>query len=71
MRKCKGDERKQTLDTKIYPMVWLGTKPLLVHVVEALYRQYYFSATKSLPGLLLIRHQGLPSHHGHLGPGFH
>ena len=36
MRKCKGDKRKQTVDTKIYPVVRLGTKPLLLHVVEAL-----------------------------------
>ena len=36
MWKRKGDERKQTLDTKIYFVVWLGTKPLLLYVVEAL-----------------------------------
>ena len=36
MRKHKGDKRKQTLDTKIYPVVRLVTKPLLLHVVEAL-----------------------------------
>ena len=30
-------------------MVRLGTKPPLLHVVEALYREYCFSATKSLP----------------------
>jgi hypothetical protein len=37
MRKCKeGDERKQTLDAKIYLVVSVGTKPPLVHVVEAL-----------------------------------
>ena len=50
MRKCKGDEQKQTLDTKIYLVVSLGTKPPLVHVVEALYREYYFLVTKSLSG---------------------
>jgi hypothetical protein len=39
MLKCKGrDERKQTLDAKIYPVVSVGTKPTLVHVVEALTR---------------------------------
>jgi hypothetical protein len=32
----EGDKGKQTLDTKIYPMVSVGRKPLLVHVVEAL-----------------------------------
>ena len=37
MRKHKEDERKQTLDTKIYLVVRLGTKPLLLHVVDALY----------------------------------
>ena len=38
MRKLKGrDERKQTLDTKIYPVVRIATKaPLHIHVVEAL-----------------------------------
>ena len=34
----KEEEGRQTLDTIIYPMVYMGrgTKPLLVHVVEAL-----------------------------------
>jgi hypothetical protein len=32
----KGDEGKQTFDTKIYPVVSVGTKSPLVHVVEAL-----------------------------------
>ena len=59
MRKRKVDEKKQTLDTKIYPVVRLGIKPLLLHVIEALYREYCFSATKSLPGPFLPRHQGL------------
>jgi len=67
----KGDERKQTLDTKIYPVVLVGTKPPLVYVVEALYGEYCFSATKSLLWLFLTRHQGLPSHHGHLDPALH
>jgi hypothetical protein len=30
------DERKQTLDARIYPVVSIGTKPSLVHVVEVL-----------------------------------
>jgi hypothetical protein len=36
-RKRKGwkDERKQTLDMKIYPVVSIGTRLPLVHVVEA------------------------------------
>ena len=61
MRKRKGDERKQTLDTKIHPVVRLCTKPLLLHVVEALYREYLFSATKSFPRLFLPRHQDFKS----------
>jgi hypothetical protein len=37
MQKRKGgDERKQTLDVRIYPVVSVATKPPLVHVVEAL-----------------------------------
>lgn len=37
MRKCKeGDDGKQTLDVRVYPVVSVGTKPPLVHVVEAL-----------------------------------
>jgi hypothetical protein len=32
----EGDGGKQTLDTKIYPVVSVGTRPPLVHVVEAL-----------------------------------
>jgi hypothetical protein len=36
IRKRKGgDERKQTLDTRIYLVVSVGTKSPLVHVVEA------------------------------------
>jgi hypothetical protein len=30
-------------------MVSVGTKPPLVHVVEALTQEYYFPVTKSLP----------------------
>jgi hypothetical protein len=37
MRKRNLNERKQTQDTKIYPMVQLGTKLPLLHIVEALY----------------------------------
>ena len=40
-------------------MVRLATKPFLLHVVEALYREHCFSAIKSLPELFLPRHQGL------------
>ena len=43
-----GDEGKQTLNTRMYPVVSVGTKPPLVHVVEALNQEYCFSATKSL-----------------------
>ena len=35
-------------------MVSVGTKPPLVHIVEALYREYCFLATKSLSGLFLL-----------------
>jgi hypothetical protein len=31
-----GNKGKQIFDTKIYPMVSVGTKPFLVHIVEAL-----------------------------------
>jgi hypothetical protein len=47
MRKHKADERKQTLDTRFIP--WVGTKPPLVQVVEALTQEYCFPVTKSLP----------------------
>jgi hypothetical protein len=37
MRKHKEkDERKQSLNMMIYPVVSVGTKPPLVHIVEAL-----------------------------------
>jgi hypothetical protein len=37
MQKRKGnDEGKQTLDMMIYPVVSVGGKPQLIHVVEAL-----------------------------------
>jgi hypothetical protein len=32
----EGDLGKQTLDARIYPVVSIGTKPPLVHFVEAL-----------------------------------
>ena len=69
MWKHKGDKRKQTLETKIYPVVRLGTKPLLLHVVEALYREYCFSATKCLPKPFLPPHQGLQVTMVTLAPG--
>ena len=69
MRKHKGDERKQTLDTKIYPVVRLGTKPLLLHIVEAFYQEYRFSAIKSLPRLCLPCHQSLQVTTVTLAPG--
>ena len=65
----KGDEKRQTLDTKVDPVVQLGTKALLLHVVEALYREYCFSATKSLPGLFLLRHQDMQVTTVTLAPG--
>ena len=34
----------------IYPVVSVGTKPPLVHVVEALNQEYHFPVTKSLSG---------------------
>ena len=42
MRKYKEDERKQTLDTKIYSVVRLDTKSLLLHDVEALTKSIAF-----------------------------
>jgi hypothetical protein len=43
MRKLKeGDEGKQTLDARIYLVVSIGTKPFLVHVVEALTKSIAF-----------------------------
>ena len=60
MRKHKGDERKRTLDTRMYPVVSVGTTPPLVHVVEALNQEYCFSAIKSL-----LRNLDLPQRLGH------
>jgi hypothetical protein len=36
------DERKQTLGVRIYPVVLVGTKISLVHVVEALTKSIAF-----------------------------
>ena len=50
MRKLKGrDERKQTLDTRIYPVVRIATKaPLRPHCWST-HEEYRFPAIKSLP----------------------
>ena len=42
------DEKKQTLDVRMYPMVSVDTKPPLVHIVEVLNQEYRFSSIKSL-----------------------
>ena len=57
----KRDERKQTLDTRIYPVVRIATKGPYIHVVEAL--------TKSI----VSRQSSLSRehNHGHLDPVFH
>ena len=39
----------QTLDPRMYPVVSVGTKPPLVHFVEALNQEYCCSITKFLP----------------------
>jgi hypothetical protein len=57
MRKRKGDEWKQTLDTRF--VVSVGTKPPLFHVVEALIQEYCFPVTKSLPRATLDSPQRL------------
>jgi hypothetical protein len=59
MWKRKGGERKQTLDTRFYPVVSVGTKPPLVHVVEALTQEYCFLVTESLPRAPLDSSQSL------------
>ena len=52
MQKCKeGDDGKQTLDVRVYPVVSVSTKPLLVHVVEAINQGDRFSDTKPLLGI--------------------
>jgi hypothetical protein len=51
----------------IYPVVSVGTKPPLVHVVETLTQEYCFLVTKYLPRAPLdssLRHS--PSSIGHL-----
>jgi hypothetical protein len=66
MRKLK--ERgwgKQTLDTKIYPVVSVGARPPLVHVVEALTKSIA-SQSPSLFQDFLTRHQGSRQVLGHL-----
>jgi hypothetical protein len=43
MRKRKEEnEGKQTLDTMIYPIVSIGNKPPLVHIVKALTESIIF-----------------------------
>ena len=60
MRKLKGrDERKRTLDTRIYPVVRFATKTPLV--VEALTK-----SITSRQSSLFREHN-----HGHLDPVFH
>ena len=55
VRKLKeGNEGKQTLDTKIYPVVWLGTKPLLHPRYWSTHKEYCFLETKSLLGLIFF-----------------
>jgi hypothetical protein len=50
MRKHKGKHDTTLANSwhAIYPIVSVGTKPTLVHVVEALTQEYYFPVTKSL-----------------------
>jgi hypothetical protein len=60
MRKLKGRaEGKQTLEMKIYHVISIGIKPPLVHIVQALTKEYCFPVTECLLGLFLTRHQGL------------
>jgi hypothetical protein len=70
----EGDEGRQTLDTKIYPVVSVDTRPPLVHVVEAL-KEYCFLVTKFFPELFLTCHKGLATEAhtkslGHLDAAF-
>jgi hypothetical protein len=46
-----GDKRKQTLDAQTYPVVSVGTKRPLVHVVEALTKRSIKSIASRSPGL--------------------
>ena len=43
------DERKQTLDARIYPVVRIGTKTLLYPCCWSTHEEYRFPAIKSLP----------------------
>jgi hypothetical protein len=47
----------------IYPVVSVGTKPPLVHVVEALTQEYLFPVTKPLQEHHLTCHKGSPWRH--------
>jgi len=61
MQKCKvEDERKQTLNTKIYPVVSVATKTLLVYVIEALNKSIVFRLSNFLIAILTC-HQVLLS----------
>ena len=62
MRKLKGrDERKRTLDTRIYPVVRIATKAPLRPLVEALTK-----SIASRQSSLFREHN-----HGHLDPNLH
>jgi hypothetical protein len=69
MRKRKRDERKQTLHV-IYPVVSVGTKSPLVHVVKALTQEYCFLVTMGVFDMPAL--EGLASEPGsgqpELGP---
>jgi hypothetical protein len=70
MRKCKEGWEEANSWHMIYLVVSVGTKPPLVHVVEALTQEYCFPITKSLPRAPLDS-PGLPLRHllsslGHL-----
>ena len=67
MRKRKEGWEEANSWHAIYPVVSVGTKPPLVHVVEALTQEYCFPVTKSLPRAPLdspLRYS--PSSLGHL-----
>ena len=62
MQKLKGrDERKRTLDTRIYPVIWFATKAPYVHVVEAFTKSIAFRQSS------LFREHN----HSHLDPDLH
>jgi len=52
-----GDEGKQPLDARVYPMISVGIKPPLVHIVESLKRASLLGNQVS-SGDPLIRHKG-------------